>query len=106
MTWSAEGNWLKRDQSLLRCDDASDKIPKSIRRKEGDDAADRANGDAEGRHLARASLAEVRVQASLNRADERHVAPEGVRLFRPVDRLVDICEGPVPIVGGFGKDVE
>src|SRR5947207_3465308 len=106
MPRSEEVDGLRRVQSLLRCDDDSDKIPKSIRLKEGDDAADRANGDAEGRHLARASLAEVRVQASLNRADERHVAPEGVRLFRPVDRLVDICEGPVPIVGGFGKDVE
>src|SRR2546430_13606600 len=93
-------------QAVLRRDDDPDEILEAIGLEEGDDAADRADGDPEGGDLSRAPFAEIGMKASLDRSDEGHLPSEGICLLRTADRLLHVGGGLRSVMRRFGKHVE
>src|SRR5438093_8390457 len=93
MARAEEMDGFRRVQALLRGNDDADEIPESVCLQERHDSSDRAYRDVEGGYRSRAALAQVRMEAALNRAHEGHVAAEGDRLLSAANRLVDVLRG-------------
>ena len=64
---------LRRIEAPLRREDDANEIPEPVRLEQGDDAADRADRDVQGGHLARTPLPLVLMEPPLDRPDEGHV---------------------------------
>ena len=106
MARAEEMDGFRRVQALLRGNDDADEIPESVCLQERHDSSDRAYRDVEGGHRSRAALAQVRMEAALDRAHEGHVATEGDRLLSAANRLVDVLRGARRIVVRLGEHIE